>query len=154
MQPNFHEMSDLERRLAACRPAAEGLNADAAMFAAGRASARRGPAAFLWPVAFASLALLTVTVTAMWMNEHQERIALASQLRQMLLMATPASLPKPGKASEEYERSSGNLLQVHRALEEGRDPFPAEPVIYVGTAGPSPDPDILRADSLNHMLDP
>jgi hypothetical protein len=90
----------------------------------------------------------------MWLNEHQERIALGSQLRQMLLMATPTSLPKPAMASEEYEQSSGSLLQVHRALEEGRDPLPAEPEVFVGASGPSPEPDILRADSLNHMLDP
>jgi hypothetical protein len=154
MQPNFHEMNELERRLAACAPAADGLQADAMLFAAGRASARRGLAAFLWPVAFTALSLLTITVTSMWMNEHQERVALASQLRQMLLMAAPASPPKPATTSEEYERSSGSLLEVHRALDQNRDPLPAEPVIYVGSSGPSPDPDILRPDSLNHMLEP
>ena len=154
MQPNFHEMNDLERRLAACVPAVDGLNADAAMFAAGRASARRRPATFLWPVAFITLSLLTIAITSMWMNEHQDRVALASQLREMLLMRTPSSPPKPAMASDEYQRSSSNLLEVHRALDEGRDPLPPEPVIYVGTSGPLVEPDILRADSLNHMLDP
>jgi hypothetical protein len=153
MQPNFHEMNDLERRLAACVPAADGLNADAMLFASGRASARSGPAAFLWPVAFIALSLLTITVTALWMNEHQERIALASQLR-VLLITTPTSPTKSEPSSGEYERSAGGLLEVHRALDEDRDPLPAEPVIYVGSFGPLPEPDILRADSLNHMLEP
>ncbi|HLW64837.1 MAG TPA: hypothetical protein VKS79_05910 [Gemmataceae bacterium] len=153
MQANFHEMNEIERRLAACAPAGDGLKADAMLFAAGRASARRSPATFLWPVAFTALSLLTITVYSMWMNEHQERIAMASQLRQ-ILMAAPTSPLKPGTAPEEYDRGSGGLLEVHRALEQNRDPLPAEPEIFFGTSRPSPEPEIMRADSLNHMLEP
>jgi hypothetical protein len=154
MQPNFNEMSDIERRLAACAPAADGLNTDAMLFAAGRASVRAGPATVLWPLALVSVSALTVVLAFLWMSERQERMALASRLRAL----PPPSMPLPpvqtAPSSGEYDRTPGNLLEVHRALEQERDPLPPEPVINVGTSGPSPAPDILRADSLNHMLDP
>ena len=75
MQPDPENLSELERRLAACTPAMDGLNPDAMLFAAGRASARRGRARIVWPVAFTALSLLTIAVTSLWMNEHQDRIA-------------------------------------------------------------------------------
>jgi len=49
------ELNDLERRLSAWRPAAEGLDPDAVLFAAGRASVRPGPARFAWPALAACL---------------------------------------------------------------------------------------------------
>src|SRR5262249_24551554 len=153
MQSNFDDLNKMERRLAGCPTATVGLNSDAMLSAAGRASVRPGPARIVWPVAFTALSLLTTAVTSLWMNERQDRIALASQLRQMLMTANPTSPQKPATASEGYERLSGGMLEVHRALDEGRDPLPAEPVIYLDTSGPSPEPYILRADSLNHMLD-
>jgi hypothetical protein len=48
MQPD--ELTPLERQLAACRPSAAGLDADAMLFAAGRAAARPGAARHVWPV--------------------------------------------------------------------------------------------------------
>ena len=90
---NDAELSALERSLAACRPSADGLNADAMLFAAGRASARGGKA---WPVATGVLAALSVALgIGLWV-ERSERVALAARLTQ----ATPVPLPVAVPSSE------------------------------------------------------
>lgn len=50
-------LNDLERRLAGWRPATDALDADAMLFAAGRASIRRSPMRFAWPAIAACLAV-------------------------------------------------------------------------------------------------
>src|SRR5438552_19059242 len=89
MSPHPDNLKDLERRLAACAPATGGLDADAMLFAAGRASARRGAARFVWPALTASLAALVVVLGIRLANERSERLALVQRLRP----ESPAVLP-------------------------------------------------------------
>jgi hypothetical protein len=149
VQPNAEDLSDLERRLAAVPPASAGLNADAMLFAAGRASTRRGLARFLWPALSVALAVAVVVLVVSLQSERQQRQAIARQLQQ----AQPAVVPsaKPNPASPEYQRSP--LLEVHRALEQDKDPLPDDPV-GVESSSTVPEVTVFRPRSIATMLDP
>lgn len=147
-------MNEFERRLAACAPAADGLNADAMLFAAGRASVKLHPARFAWPLATVALLALTMAFAFLWKSEREERISLAGRLSQSPPSVIPTGSSRPEPAADEYSRPAGNLLEVHRALEQGRDPLLPEPEVFVGTSGQLPETDVLRPDSLNRMLNP
>jgi hypothetical protein len=142
-------VSDLERRLASHAPAADGLDADAMLFAAGRAAGRPGHARFIWPTLTACLAALAV-VLGVWLGvERTERRDLAEQLKRSISAplvppspAPPAPMPEPPTANEP---SSNSLLAAHRALEQGLDDWPPLTVPPHDTPGPlPPDPPILR----------
>ena len=62
MDTHPDDLSDLERRLAACAPSSAGLDADAMLFAAGRASARRGPSGIPLAGLTACLAALAIVL--------------------------------------------------------------------------------------------
>ncbi len=49
---NADDLTDLERRLSSWEPTTEGLDSDALLFAAGRASARPGLGRFVWPALY------------------------------------------------------------------------------------------------------
>jgi hypothetical protein len=121
--PDGEDLSAAERRLSAWRPAVDGLDADAMLFAAGRASARPGPGRFVWPALAACLALTSVGLGVWLMNERAERLALARPIPDP--MPAPAVvLPEP-PASEPIAPDS--YLASQRALEEGLDAWPARP---------------------------
>jgi hypothetical protein len=72
------ELTDIEKRLSGWRPAGDGLNADAMLFAAGRASAQRGPARFAWPAIAAGLAVAVGILSVELAEERNEhRVLLA-----------------------------------------------------------------------------
>src|SRR5262249_56763625 len=84
------DLNDLERRLSGWRPAPEGLDPDAVLFAAGRASAQ--PNRFAWPALAACFAVLAAALGGWAASERSERLALARLLQQR----SPASVtPSP-----------------------------------------------------------
>lgn len=106
------ELNDLERRLAGWRPAADGLDADAMLFAAGRASIRRGSSRFVWPAIAAALALaLGISETVRTTERRDHEVALAR--------LTDAS--RSPTVSAPWEASSPNYLIVRRAMEDNPD---------------------------------
>ena len=115
------DLSDLERRLANCKPAADGLDADAMLFAAGRAATQPGPARFLWPTLTAGLAALSLILGVWLANERAERLALLRQHQQ----SVPAPVPAPSPAaplgpvpSTADQPSTSSLLAAHQAAGE------------------------------------
>jgi hypothetical protein len=144
MDTNSDDLTDIERRLTACEPSSAGLDADAMLFAAGRAAARRGPTRFVWPALAAGLAAATV-VLGVWLKaERDERLILAGRLEQMrpapeLPPSPPAAVPAepPG----ESQPPSSSVIAARPALEQGLDAWPAAPA---PPGPPSPNPPVLR----------
>jgi hypothetical protein len=152
-------MNELERRLAAWQPAVAGLDADALLFAAGRASARPGAVRFVWPALAACASLLAIALGIWLVDERAERMALARQLRQQshMLANTPAqsspSDPTPAQVEEEPPQDS--YLAGHRALDKGLEAWPMSAVIRPDPLGPiPPHSSVFRAGRLDGLLDP
>jgi hypothetical protein len=77
---NPDDLNELERRLASWAPTPEGLNTDAMLFAAGRASARSSGARLVWPVVSGGLALVVVFLGIRLSAERAERLAMLQEL--------------------------------------------------------------------------
>jgi hypothetical protein len=151
MDPNTprreDDLSDVERRLTGWRPRAEGLDADAMLFAAGLAAGRRGRGRLLLPALCGLLAALAAGLGAWGLDEHAERQALAARLRQRA--PTPgvppaahvAVAPKPS-----YEPSPTDYLSLRRRMEQ--DPggwlAPPEPAGPKAPGPPPPEPPVFR----------
>jgi hypothetical protein len=145
------DLNDFERQLAALAPAGTGLNADAMLFAAGRASARADSRLFALRVMAAFLALLAFGLGAWGFNERIERMTLAEQFAQAMRQpaAVPTgSLPRPVPETASSEQAAADsVLASHQMLEKGLDSLPAvtsEPVPPGPVAAQVP---ILRARS-------
>jgi hypothetical protein len=125
--PHSDDMNDLERRLSGWAPASAGLDADAMLYAAGRAAGRPGPARFVWPALTGMLSLLVVALGSWLAVERSERLLLAQQLRQQ----TPASSPSlsapvvPIEATDDAANPD-SYLAARRAYREGLDAWPGE----------------------------
>jgi len=128
--PQPDDLSDLERQLSAWRPSADGLAADAMLFAAGRASARAGKRRYFWPTATACIAALAAALGGWLASERAERLALARQLQDRQHAAEPAPVPAPDQARQP---SPDSLLAARLSLQ--RD-FEA----WLASAGGSPRP--------------
>jgi len=145
MDTHPDDLSEMERRLGACAPAADGLDADAMLFAAGRASARPGPARFVWPALTTCLAALAVGLGAWLAVERAERLSLAERLRQPAPAPVPSPLPAPPEPPTADEPAPNSFLAARQALEQGLDAWPPAPVPAAGPPGPlPPDPPVLR----------
>jgi hypothetical protein len=152
-------MNEVERRLAAWQPAGAGLDADALLFAAGRASARPGATRFVWPALAACASLLAIALGIWLVDERADRMALARQLRQQshMLANTPSSSPAPDPTPEsvEEEPPPDSYLAGHRALDKGLEDWPMSAVIRPDPLGPMPPhSSILRAGRLDGLLEP
>lgn len=136
--PRPEDLSELEQRLSAWRPAAA-AQADRMLFAAGRASAPRAGTPLFWPAASACLALLAVALGGWLAAERGERLALAEQLRR-----SPSPVPAPpsvladGGLSVPDAPPPDNYLEVRRALE--RDPDAELPHVSLKDGPPGPLP--------------
>jgi hypothetical protein len=149
------DLNDLERRLSGWRPDAEGLDADAMLFAAGlaAASSRRGS---FWGTALCGvLALLAVGLGAWGLTERAERLALVSRVGEparspSVSPANPAVVPQ-GPA---YTPSPGDYFSLRRQMEQ--DPSgllaPAQPEGVQAPRPPQPATAILRAGELDTLL--
>jgi hypothetical protein len=144
MDTHPDDLSDLERRLAGCAPASAGLDVDAMLFDAGRASARPGAVRFLWPGLAACLAALATALGVWLAAERAERLALAERLRQPSPVAPPPS-PAPSEPPTADEPRPDSVLAARRALERGLDAWPPAPVPRDDSPGPPPpDSPVLR----------
>ena len=132
MDEHLDDLNELERRLSSWRPSIEGLDADAMLFAAGRATA---PRRFVWPTLATFLAVLAIALAVWATAERRERLALADQLRER---SVPATEPIPETIHEPLtvdEPSPDGWLSAHRALEHGLDAWPTRPI---GDESPGP----------------
>jgi hypothetical protein len=126
MHSNPEDLTALERQLTACRPSATGLDADAMLFAAGRATAERRGSRIVWPAIACGFALLSLALGTGLMSERSERLALADRLARMspafAEVPTPAvttpSQPLPADSyfaiRRSFENSDGFLAQASR----------------------------------------
>jgi hypothetical protein len=141
MHQNPDDLTALERQLAACQPAATGLDTDAMLFAAGQGAARRPQ--IIWPTIAFGLTILSAALGAGMIHERSERLALAVRLdRQSTIVAeTPAApvapLPPPGPNS---------YLAIHQSMAHDADGWLARSDHEFGpTSIPSEKPSILHA---------
>jgi hypothetical protein len=150
------DLSGLERQLAGWRPAGDGLDADAMLFAAGRASARpRGR--LLWPALACGLGVLAVALGAWAAAERAERLTLAETLRQHPAPAPPAVLPgpSPDAPSDGEGTRHGPLALRNLVLEHGLDAWRDESLVHAGPPGPpAPDTPVLRPWQRDRLADP
>lgn len=147
------ELNRLERRLASWRPADAGPNADAVLFAAGRASARTGVVA--WTVAVGVLVVVAVALGAWAGVERSGRLELARQLRERptlpAVVPTPADRPSP----EEPPSHEGYLTARRIVLERGVDAW-----VALARSGDSnsaleqPEPTTFRTGRRDRLLKP
>ena len=138
------DASDWERRLAGLAPAADGLDDAAMLFAAGRASARPGPARFFWPA--------LAVVLGVWLAaERSERLELARQLR-----AAPAALAPPPSPRRLSIRPGARRTDrptacspPARPWSAGLDAWPPRPLAPAEAF----DPPVFRAGQRDNLLD-
>lgn len=159
MDTNHHaeDLSDLERRLSTWQPDDARLDADAVLFAAGRASVRPSKARFVWPALTACLAGVAIVLGVCLKAEHAERLSLVQQMRQPTL-APPSSPPAsilPAESAPAEDVPPNSILATHRALERGLDAWPEQAVARAETPDPSlSNPPILRVGRRDFLLDP
>lgn len=136
----------LAERLSRFTPDGGGLDRDALLFAAGRASARPGPARFVWPALTAGLAALALALGVWLSAERSERLALAARLRQTA--PAPAAVPPPPPAPAQPHTGddppASSVFAARHALEQGLDAWPSAAVRANPTGPPQADPPVLR----------
>ncbi|HEY7331074.1 MAG TPA: hypothetical protein VH592_25785 [Gemmataceae bacterium] len=163
-------LNALERRLSAWQPNREGLDTDAMLFAAGRASMQLGRARFAWPALTMLLTAVSV-VLGLWLaNERDERLVLAAQLQESQSVPTVNPTPPPdsdtvpteslpGRALAEKtprpdELSPNSYLASRRALEKGLDAWPSRMEVHGGSPDPSTESPVLRLGQRDALLEP
>jgi len=154
--PRPHDdLSDLERRLSGWRPSAAGLDPDAMLFAAGRASARPGPGRFVWPAVSGCLALLAVALGAGLVSERSERLALAQLVRQQPPAPAVASRPEPKPSPAPAPPPADSYLAARHLLGQNPDAWLARSAPEAGSPAAPPDgPPVLRAWPSTGVLTP
>jgi hypothetical protein len=126
-------LTDLERRLAGWRPASDALDADAMLFAAGRASVRRSRSQFAWP---AIAACLAVAVGILGMQLSAERAENQSLIAQLSNAETDAFVPSQPSATPNYLIARQSWVNNpdydfhHEPLES--DAVVADPILRAG----------------------
>src|SRR5437868_1881156 len=93
---NADDLTDLERRLADWRPDAAGLDPDALLFAAGRASIRPSPTRFVWPAIAGCMAVVALGMGGWAVKERTGRLELAALMQKSTPVApAPVTAPEP-----------------------------------------------------------
>jgi hypothetical protein len=155
------DLNALERRLSAWQPNSEGLDADAVLFAAGRASVRPGPARFARPALDALVTMLVVVLGLCLVEERNERLALIRLLHER--PSAPAVHPSPSPVADiaptepthSDELPPDSYMASRPALEKGLDAWPSRIVAQGGTTNPSfREPPVLRLGQRDALLDP
>jgi hypothetical protein len=150
------ELSEIERRLAGWQPSAEKLDADAMLFAAGRAAGRRGRVPLLWPALCAFLAVQVAGLGIWGLSERAGRLALAD--RQPQRVPGPSAPPTVVAVLPEssYTPSPDDYFHLRRRVEQD----PARELTPLPPEGPQspgprpPQPAIFRAGQRNGPNDP
>jgi hypothetical protein len=136
------DLTPLEQRLVACRPAATGLDADAMLFAAGRAAAT--PAAgprWPWPAATCCFAILSLALTAALVGEQTERRALAARLDRQAVLA----MNQPAPVSDVSPPAPDSYIAARHWIERGTVESFARSGVSSPTPSPPDDTAVLRA---------
>jgi hypothetical protein len=158
MHPNAHppdDLSNLERRLASWQPADEGLEADAMLFAAGRASVRPRATRLLWPALACAMTVVTLFLGVCLKSERDERVALARLLEQQAPVPPPAPSPVAEPPAPVEALSPSSLLAAQHALEQGLDAWPPSTATPAPDPGPPPTADpVLQVRRLDLVLGP
>jgi hypothetical protein len=144
MHENPNDLTALERQLAACRPSAAGLDADAILFAAGQAAARKSGSPVAWPVLAAGFACLSLILGAGLIGERSGRLALADRLNQLLapVVEAPASIAAPSP----QPLPADSYFAIRRSIETSADMVFARADRQVAPLpAPPPEVPILRA---------
>lgn len=155
------DLNALERRLSAWQPSHEGLDADAVLFAAGRASVRSGAARFAWPALTILLTVLSGNL-GLWLRaERNERMDLAQRLGErppaFIVQPSPPPVahPAPAESPSSDELPPDSYLASRRALEKGLDAWPSRMEARGGSPHPSlMEPPILRLGQRDALLEP
>jgi hypothetical protein len=145
--PRPDDLSDLERRLAGWRPATAGLDPDALLFAAGRASVPRpSPIRFAWPAVAAALALLAAGLGAWIAVERSGRLALAEELRHAPRPQEPAprELPPAPVDDSDPPPISSYFVARNLVLAHGVDAWSDRTLAPAPAPGHSDTPPILQ----------
>jgi hypothetical protein len=143
-----HDLNEVERRLKGWRPSADGLDADAMLFAAGLAAGRAGRDRLVAPVLCGLLAALALGLGAWGLTERAERLALAGRFpdhgpaSNRSTLAAGGVLPEPSTMS-----SPDSYLNLRRHMEQDPGGWLAllEPTVPQTTGTAPPQPAILRA---------
>jgi hypothetical protein len=156
--PHPDDLNDVERRLSGWQPAGDGLDTDAMLFAAGRASARRGAGRYAWPTVAGCLAVVAGVLGVWLAAERAERLALVQQLRQQT--PPPPPPPTPEGATREFspvdESGPAAYWTTRPLLDRGVDAWTEK---ALSRAGPSPETpgsasSVLRAWKGGDLLEP
>jgi hypothetical protein len=152
---NEDDLSDVERRLAGWHPAAEGLDPDTMLFAAGLAAGRRGHGQFLWPVVCVVLAVQAAGLGVWALSERAERQALASRLRERAPVPNAPSAPAIAILPESPPAlSPDSYLSLRRRVEQDPSRWLAsvQPAGSQALGAPPPEPGVLRAGQWEAVL--
>jgi hypothetical protein len=127
---NPDDLNDLERRLADWRPDAAGLDPDAMLFAAGRASVRPSPTRFVWPTIAACMTVITLGLGGWAAKERTGRLELAALLQK----AAPVA-PAPTIAEEPSPEPppAGSYFAMSRLVRQDPDAFLSRAPAELGT---------------------
>jgi hypothetical protein len=153
--PRPDDLNDLELRLTAWQPSAAGLDADALLFAAGRASVRPGAGRFAWPAVAACLALTTVSLGVWLRVERSERLALARLVQPSVPTLAVAPTPPVPVTPPAEPLSPNGYLTVRRRAESDLDTWLARSA--PPTEPPAAPPDfrtVLRSGWRGESLGP
>ncbi len=123
MQPDAN-LSALERALAELRPTAGGLDPDAMLFAAGRASAKRNLA---WPAATTAFAALSVCLGVALVAERTQREAVEARWRVPLPAAVEPS-PEPTAGTFAFRRDFDPNATYAQTLKPGSSHAPPDSI--------------------------
>jgi hypothetical protein len=150
------DLSPLERRLSGWQPASAGLDADAMLFAAGRAAARPGASRFVWPALTGILSVLVVALSAWLAVERSERLSLAEQLRSQAPVLSPSLVP-PVSPTEPTSDDTGmydSYLSSRRALNDGLEAWPPQPAGKTGLANVPASNPVYQVGHRDILLEP
>jgi hypothetical protein len=151
------DLSAVERRLAGWQPASASLDADAMLFAAGRALGRRGPGSLLWPALCALLAIQVAGLGAWGLSERAERLALAGTLPERApAPGVPPSIGVAALPESYYTPSPEDYFHLRRRAEQdpGYGLASWQPAAPPAPEQASPEPAIFRAGQRPGLLDP
>ena len=143
---NPDDLNELEQRLTNWKPAPEGLNPDAMLFAAGRASVRNGPMRLAWPVVSGGLAVVAIFLGLRLSAERAERLALLQEL-DIRLAEIPSVLPSATPTPLQETRAPNAYIVLRREWEQRPGEWPTNSRVQDEESNDSPltEANILRA---------
>jgi len=149
------DLSNVEHRLSGWRPQAEGLNADAMLFAAGLTAAERRTSR-LWPALCAVLIVQIACLGAWGISERYERLALSSQLADN--GSSPVATAKVNRddtSQRSYSPSPNDYLHQRKRMERDAGYFVAAASLSRAPdfAQELPQAAIFRAGQWSDLLD-